>query len=97
MSLLRRQFLSTAAAGTVALVAAPAIHAQGKTDNPLIVGEGEHKFEVQHEWPHGSSQYGVDEDRRMGRSLMEDVFLNGGSCCVDRPSGGFARVLGASS
>lgn len=47
----RRQFLSTAAAGTAAVIAAPTVLTAAKTDKPLIVGEGEHKYEVVHEWP----------------------------------------------
>ena len=44
----RRQFLATAAISTTAIVAAPAILTAGKTDKPTVVGEGEHRFEVQH-------------------------------------------------
>lgn len=47
----RRRFLTTAAAGSAALLGAPAILTARKTDGPLIVGEGEHRFEVQHDWP----------------------------------------------
>lgn len=47
----RRRFLTTAAASSAALIAAPAILTARKTDGPLVVGEGEHRFEVQHDWP----------------------------------------------
>ena len=47
----RRKFLATAAAGSAALVAAPRVVTAKKTDGPLIVGEGEHQYEVQHDWP----------------------------------------------
>jgi len=47
----RRQFLATAAISSVALASAPAIVTARKTDGPLIVGEGEYRFEVQHDWP----------------------------------------------
>lgn len=47
----RRQFLASAAAGTAALLAAPAIVTAKKGDGPLVVGEGEHRFEVLHDWP----------------------------------------------
>ena len=58
MPLSRREFLSTAAvAGAAALIAAPAVHARSKADKPLIVGEGEHQFEVQHEWPQLPDKY----------------------------------------
>src|SRR5437867_10284412 len=46
----RRRFLSTAAVGTVTL-AAPTILTAAKTDVPLVVGDGEHKFEIIHDWP----------------------------------------------
>ncbi len=47
----RRQFLATTAAGSAALLGAPAILTARKTDGPLVVGEGEHRFEVEHDWP----------------------------------------------
>jgi hypothetical protein len=50
----RRQFLQStakAAAGAAALTAAPHIITAAKTDQPLIVGEGEHKYEVIHNFP----------------------------------------------
>lgn len=54
----RRQFLTTAAAaGTATILAAPMVRAASKTDKPLIVGEGEHTFEVQHEWPQLPDKY----------------------------------------
>ncbi|WLD14773.1 hypothetical protein [Planctellipticum variicoloris] len=52
MSQSRREFLaatSAVAAGTI--LGAPFVHAARKADGPLIVGEGDYKFEVQHEWP----------------------------------------------
>lgn len=47
----RRQFTAAAAAGAVALVGAPTVVTAKKTESPLIVGTGEHRFEVQHDWP----------------------------------------------
>ncbi|MBX7166300.1 MAG: peptidase [Pirellulales bacterium] len=47
----RRQFLAATATGSAALLAAPTVLTARKTDGPLIVGEGEHRFEVQHNWP----------------------------------------------
>src|SRR5215213_291127 len=47
----RRRFLKTAAAGTAAVLGAPLVLTAQKTDTKLIVGEGEHKYEVNHEWP----------------------------------------------
>ena len=47
----RRQFLSTAAAGTAAVVGAPAILTASKTDSARILGDGDYQYEVIHEWP----------------------------------------------
>ena len=47
----RRQFLSTAAVGTAAVLGAPAVLTASKTDSTLILGEGDYKYEVIHEWP----------------------------------------------
>lgn len=56
----RRQFLQTSvtvAAGAAALTAAPHIITAAKTDKPLIVGDGEHKFEVVHNFPQLPSEF----------------------------------------
>lgn len=50
-SVSRRQFLATAAAGSAALVGAPAIVTARKSEGPLVVGEGDYRYEVQHDWP----------------------------------------------
>jgi hypothetical protein len=47
----RRRFLKTAAATSAAVLGAPLVLTAQKTDKKLIVGEGEHQFEVLHEWP----------------------------------------------
>src|SRR5262245_53283708 len=52
----RREFLKVAA-GAAAVVAAPTILTAKKTDSPLIIGSGEHKYEVVHNWPQLPSQY----------------------------------------
>lgn len=46
----RRKFLA-AAAGTAAVLAVPTILTAAKTDKPLVVGQGEYRYEVIHEWP----------------------------------------------
>lgn len=46
----RRKFLKTATA-TAAVLGAPLVLTAQKTDKKLIVGEGEHQFEVLHDWP----------------------------------------------
>jgi hypothetical protein len=56
-SVSRRAFLSTAAAGTAAVFAAPAVVTASKTDSQIIVGEGDHKFEVIHNFPQLPEKY----------------------------------------
>jgi len=47
----RRRFLATATAGSATLLAAPLVLTAKKTDGPLLVGEGEHRYQVEHDWP----------------------------------------------
>jgi hypothetical protein len=47
----RRKFLATTAAGTVAALAAPAVLTAKKSDSQIIVGEGDYKYELIHDWP----------------------------------------------
>ena len=53
----RRQFLSSAATGAAAIAAAPSVITASKTDSPLIVGDGEYKYEVLHDWPQLPGDY----------------------------------------
>lgn len=53
----RRQFLSASAVGAASLFAAPAVITAAKSDTKNIVGEGDYKFEVQHDWPELPAQY----------------------------------------
>jgi len=46
----RREFLQLAA-GAAAVAAAPTVLTARKTDGPLIIGHGEHRYEVLHDWP----------------------------------------------
>ncbi len=49
-SIRRREFLQLAA-GAAVVAAAPTIITAKKTGAPVIVGDGEHKYEVLHNWP----------------------------------------------
>ncbi len=54
----RRKFIATASAvGITAAIGAPRVVTAKKTDTKLIVGEGDHKFEVTHEWPQLPEKY----------------------------------------
>jgi len=50
-SMSRREFLTTAATGAAAIVAAPAVITASKTDSRKIVGEGDFQYEIVHDWP----------------------------------------------
>jgi hypothetical protein len=47
----RRRFLATTAASTAVVLGAPAILTAKKSDSTLILGEGDYKYEVVHDWP----------------------------------------------
>lgn len=53
----RRRFLAATAAGSAALVASPTVLAASKTDGPLVLGEGDFRYEVQHDWPQLPDKY----------------------------------------
>src|SRR4051794_34445056 len=55
-SIRRREFLK-AAAGAAAVMATPAILTAKKTKSPLILGEGEYKYEAIHNWPQLPDKY----------------------------------------
>lgn len=103
-SVSRRQFLSTAAIGTATIIGAPMVLTAQKTDKTLIVGEGEHQFEVQHEWPQLPDKYkwqtthnvAVDSSGNLyviheGRNDQKDH----PSIFVFDPEGKFIRAFGS--
>jgi DNA-binding beta-propeller fold protein YncE len=52
----RREFLK-AAAGAAAVMATPTILTAKKTDSPVILGEGDHRYEALHNWPQLPDKY----------------------------------------
>lgn len=55
-SLDRRQFLGATVAGA-AVLAAPAVLTASKSDSKTILGEGDFRYEVQHDWPRLPDKY----------------------------------------
>jgi hypothetical protein len=54
----RREFLKVAAAGVAGLSVAPRIVTASKSGSaPIILGEGEHEYEVTHNWPQLPDQF----------------------------------------
>src|SRR5262245_28499592 len=55
-SITRRRFLATTATAT-AVLAMPRVLTAQKSEKQLVVGEGEHRYEVQHNWPQLPDKY----------------------------------------
>jgi hypothetical protein len=99
----RRQFLSTAAASAGVLCGAPFVHSAKKTDSPLIVGEGEHRFEVQHDWPQLPDKYTWQTTHNVAVDSARNLYVihEGRADQPDHPSifvfdadGQFVRAFG---
>jgi hypothetical protein len=105
-SVSRRQFLAASAAasvGAAALAVPPAVHTAPKTDQPVILGEGDYRYQAQHAWPRLPSEYtwqtthnvAVDRANNLyviheGRENLPDhpaIFVFG-------PEGKFIRAFG---
>src|SRR4051794_24144337 len=54
----RRQFLTTTTIASAAILGVPAVITAKKSDSKaIIVGEGDYKYEVTHNWPQLPSEY----------------------------------------
>jgi hypothetical protein len=53
----RRRFLAKTAAGAAAALAAPAIVTADKTESRVIVGQGDYRFEANHDWAQLPSEF----------------------------------------
>jgi hypothetical protein len=53
----RRRFLSATGAGVASVLAAPAIVTAQKSEQPLVIGSGEHRYQVMHNWAQLPSQF----------------------------------------
>jgi len=95
----RRRFLTTAAAA----IAAPRVLTAQKSDKQLVIGEGEHRYEVHHAWAQLPDKYtwqtthnvAVDRDGNLyviheGRENLKDH----PSIFVFDPAGKFVRAFG---
>ncbi len=100
----RREFLATSAAATAVIVGAPAVMTAQKSDKPLIVGEGDYKYEVQHEWPQLPSQYSWQTTHNVAVDKAGNLYVihEGRPDLKDHPSifvfdseGKFIRAFGS--
>ena len=53
----RRRFLATTTTAAAAALAMPRVLTAQKSDTQLVVGTGEHRYEVQHHWPQLPDKY----------------------------------------
>ena len=53
----RRQFIQSTAVGVATAVVAPAVITAAKSDTRIILGEGDHQFEVNHDWAQLPAEY----------------------------------------
>ena len=79
----RRQFLSAGAACVLSLTAhatadavtrkrllrrrGPAVHTPKRGNPPVVVGENEHRYEVEHDWPQLPADYSWQTTHNVGR------------------------------
>jgi hypothetical protein len=84
----RRQFLATTAAAGTALLAAPTILTASKTDGELIVGEGEHRFRVRHDWPQLPAEFSWQTTHNVAVDKAGNVYVihEGRANLKDHPS-----------
>lgn len=103
--LTRRQILATTTAAAFSAVAAPLIRASSKSGlGPIIVGEGGHKYEVQHDWGKlpahiaWGNTHGVCEDAAGNIYIKHTVHSSsqsGDAIVVFDADGKFVRSWGA--
>lgn len=103
-SLTRRGFLARSAAGVAAGLAAPALVTARKSDSQVIVGEGDYRYEIQHDWAKLPSKYQWQTTHNV--ALDRDGFLyviheghadkkDHPSIFVFDPEGQFVRAFGS--
>lgn len=100
----RREFLATTAAATVVIAGAPAVITAQKTEKPLIVGEGDFQYEVQHEWPQLPKEYSWQTTHNVAVDKAGNLYVihEGRADLKDHPSifvfdsdGKFIRAFGS--
>ncbi len=103
-SVTRRQFIGTTVAGIAAGVGAPAIVAASKTDAPIILGEGDYRYEVIHDWPQLPDKYSWQTTHNVAADAASNLYVihEGRANLKDHPSifvfdpeGKFIRAFGS--
>jgi hypothetical protein len=101
----RRQILASTTAAAVSAIAAPLLRASGKSGlDPIVLGEGQHRYEVEHDWgklppsiAYGNT-HGVCEDAAGNiyiKHTVHSTSQSGDAIVVFDPEGKFVRSWGA--
>src|SRR5436190_245565 len=87
-SVSRREFLTTAAAGAAVIAGAPAVITASKTDSQKIIGEGDYKYEIVHEWPELPAPFTWQTTHNVAVDKSGNVYVihEGVKELVDHPS-----------
>lgn len=82
------RFAAGAAVGTVGIAGLPTILTAKKTDSPLVLGEGEYKYEVTHDWPQlpGQFTWQTTQDIAIDKAGNVYVIHQGDAKKPDHPS-----------
>ena len=100
----RRQFLSTAAAGTLAGLAIPSVHTFAQTASKLVIGEGDYQYEVNHAWAKLPDKFNWQTTHNVAVDKNQNVYVihEGRHNQKDHPSifvfdhnGDFIRAFGS--
>jgi hypothetical protein len=100
----RRKFLAAASAvGVAAAIGAPRVVTAKKTDTKLVIGEGDYKYEVTHEWPQLPDKYTWQTTHNVAVDKAGNLYVihEGSENLKDHPSifvfdsaGKFVRAFG---
>jgi len=100
----RRRFLGSAAAGVVALTGAPQVITASRTSNEVIMGEGEHRYRVEHAWAQLPDKYTWQTTHNVAVDSHANLYVihEGRADWTDHPSifvfdseGRFIRAFGS--
>ena len=99
----RRRFLTTTTTAAVAALTMPRVLTAQKSDTQLVVGTGEHRYEVQHHWPQLPDKYSwqITHNVAVDREGLLYVIHEGRENLKEHPSifvfdekGKFVRAFG---
>lgn len=100
----RRDFLGRAAASAAAAFAAPAVLTAARTDSQVIIGEGDYKYEVTHDWPQLPEKFTWQTTHNVAIDKAGNLYVihegrpdqkDHPSIFVFDPEGKFVRAFGA--